>query len=116
MKKNIIISIIMLLLFPHSIYASTTTASSYTLIDYETGRVISAKNQNKTSLVASISKIMTALIAIQSGKLDQEVTVDDTILKAYGSCIYIEVGEKLTLRDLVYGLMLRSGNELALTE
>ena len=114
MKKNIIIPIILFLFLPHSIYASTTTASSYTLIDYETGRVISAKNQNKTSLVASISKIRTALIAIQSGKLDQEVTVDDTILKAYGSCIYIEVGEKLTLRDLVYGLMLRSGNDAAL--
>lgn len=59
MKKNIIIPIIMLLFLPHSIYASPTTASSYTLMDYETGRIISAKNQNKASLVASISKIMT---------------------------------------------------------
>lgn len=114
MKKIIITIIIILIIIPHSVKASTQTASSYVLIDYETGRILSSKNENKQSLVASISKIMTALIAIESGKLDKEVTVDETILKAYGSCIYIEVGEKLTLRDLVYGLMLRSGNDAAL--
>ena len=56
---------------------------------------------------------MTSTIAIESGKLDDIVTVDDIIKESYGSGIYIEVGEQLTLRDLLYGLMLRSGNELA---
>ena len=46
-------------------------------------------------------------------KLEDIVTVDDSIASAYGSGIYIQVGEKLTLKDLLYGLMLRSGNELA---
>lgn len=56
---------------------------------------------------------MTATLAIESGKLDDIVTVDDAVLKAYGSGIYIEIGEQLTLRDLLYGLMLRSGNDAA---
>ena len=57
---------------------------------------------------------MTATLAIESGKLDKTVKVNDVVLEAYGSGIYIKPGEKLTLRDLVYGLMLRSGNDAAL--
>ena len=57
---------------------------------------------------------MTALIAIESGKLDDKVVIGEEIKSAYGSGIYIQVGEELTLRDLVYGLMLRSGNDAAL--
>ena len=75
---------------------------------------IQGKNYNNKALIASITKIMTCLLAIESKKLDDTVVVDDIITKSYGSGIYIEVGEELTLRDLLYGLMLRSGNELAL--
>ena len=57
---------------------------------------------------------MTCILAIESGKLNETVTVTDIIKKSYGSGIYIEVGEKITLRDLLYGLMLRSGNDAAL--
>lgn len=57
---------------------------------------------------------MTAVIAIESGKLDDKVIVSDEVLKAYGSNIYINVGEELYLKDLVYGLMLRSGNDASL--
>ena len=59
-------------------------------------------------------KIMTAIIAIESGKLDDEVTIGNEILDAYGSGIYIKENEHIKLRDLVYGLMLRSGNDAAL--
>ena len=59
-------------------------------------------------------KIMTAVIAIESGKVDQKVIVSDEILKAYGSNIYINVNEEIMLKDLIYGLMLRSGNDAAL--
>lgn len=54
---------------------------------------------------------MTAVLAIESGKLDEVVTIGDEIDKSYGSGIYIQKGEEITLRDLVYGLMLRSGND-----
>lgn len=113
MKKIILFSLLIFLLVPN-ISASTTTAHSYILMDNKTGRVIEGKNINNEMLIASITKIMTSVIAIESGKLDEEITVDDTILKSYGSGVYIEIGEKIKLRDLLYGLMLRSGNDAAL--
>ncbi len=58
-------------------------------------------------------KIMTAIIAIESGKLDEIVEIDDTVFNAYGSGIYIKPGENMYLLDMVYGLMLRSGNDAA---
>lgn len=83
-------------------------------MDQDSGRIIYSKNMNEQKLIASTTKIMTAVLAIESNKLDSIVTVDDSILKAYGSAIYIQVGEEITLRDLVYGLMLRSGNDAAI--
>lgn len=59
-------------------------------------------------------KIMTAIVAIESGKLDETVIIGDEISTAYGSGIYIKSGEQITIRDLLYGLMLRSGNDAAL--
>ena len=113
MKKLLLFS----LLFIFSInncYASTSTASQYILMDEVTGRVLKGKNYNTPMLIASITKIMTCLLAIESKKLDNIVVVDDVIRESYGSGIYIEVGEEISLRDLLYGLMLRSGNDAAL--
>ena len=93
--------------------ASVDTASQYILMDATTGRVIKGKNYNTPMLIASITKIMTCLLAVESGKLDEIVVVDDVILDSYGSGIYIEVGEEISLRDLLYGLMLESGNDAA---
>lgn len=113
MKKTLFM-VILLFLFIPMVNASRDSSSEYILMDMTTGRILEGKNYNDPKLIASITKIMTSLIAIESGKLDQEVVVDDTILKSYGSGIYIKVGEKLTLRNLLYGLMLRSGNDAAL--
>jgi len=57
---------------------------------------------------------MTCILAIENGNLDDIVVVSDIVNKSYGSGIYISVGEEITLRDLLYGLMLRSGNDAAL--
>ena len=113
MKKIILFSLLLFLFMPN-IKASTSTAHSYILMDSKTGRVLEGKSINEEMLIASITKIMTSVVAIESGKLDEEITVDDTILKSYGSGVYIEVGEKIKLKDLLYGLMLRSGNDAAL--
>ena len=59
-------------------------------------------------------KIMTAIIAMEYADVNKEVTVDETVLKSYGSGIYIEIGEKISLKNLLYGLMLRSGNDAAM--
>ena len=111
MKKIIFLLIV---LFPLSIKAIETSATSGILMDTDSNRILYSKNINKQRSVASISKIMTAIIAIESNKLDDMVIIGDEIEKAYGSGIYIKKGEKISLRDLIYGLMLRSGNDAAL--
>ncbi len=114
MKRILLLIVILTLLIPTKALSLGESASSYILLDMDTNRVLLGKNINNKRLIASITKIMTALIAVESNKLDDVVEVDESILKSYGSGIYIQVGEKLTLRDLLYGLMLRSGNDAAL--
>lgn len=110
MKKFVLIMLIFL--WPFSVGA--VGASSYIVMDQDSKRVLEGSNINKESLIASISKIMTCIVALEQGNFDKTVKIDDSILKAYGSGIYIEAGEELTLDDLLYGLMLRSGNDAAL--
>ena len=98
-----------------NVKAISTSATSAILMDQDSGRVLYSENIHEVRSIASISKIMTGILAVESGKLDETVTVGDEILKAYGSGIYIKQGEKISLRDLVYGLMLRSGNDAAVT-
>lgn len=113
MKKILVLLMILTLSIPYTVKANTSSASSYILMDDTTSRVLVGKDIHSKRLIASITKIMTATLAIESGKLDEMVVVTDDILKAYGSGIYIEIGEEILLRDLVYGLMLRSGNDAA---
>lgn len=110
MKKFVLTMLIFL--WPFSVGA--VGASSYIVMDQDSKRVLEGSNINKESLIASISKIMTCIVALEQGNFDKTVKIDDSILKAYGSGIYIEAGEELTLDDLLYGLMLRSGNDAAL--
>lgn len=111
MKKLILL---LLLIIPMKISAVETSARSAILMDIDSNRIFYEKNIDEVRSVASISKIMTAVVAIESGKLNDKVIVGDEINAAYGSGIYIKVGEELTLKDLLYGLMLRSGNDAAL--
>lgn len=108
MKKVLVFLII--LLIPFNVFASDTAKSSI-VMDISSGRVLYENNADQERLIASITKIMTCIIAIEEGNLEREVTVGDEILKMYGTSIYLEVGEKMKLIDLLYGLMLRSGND-----
>lgn len=110
--KKILISLF--LLIPINIKAIDTSATSSILMDIDSNRILYEENVHNVRSVASISKIMTAVIAIESGKLDDKVKIGEEIKSAYGSGIYIKEDEVLTLRDLLYGLMLRSGNDAAL--
>ncbi len=114
MKKIILVVLFLILLFPKEVLAISVTGSSAILMDMDSGRVLYQKNPDEKRLIASITKIMTATLAIESGKLDEIVTVGEEVLTMYGSNIYIELGEKMSLRDLVYGLLLRSGNDAAI--
>ena len=111
MKKIILI---LLFLFPVCVHGIETSARSAILMDMDSNRILYEKNIHEKRSVASISKIMTAVVAIESGKIDDKVVIGTEIKSAYGSGIYIQIGEEMTLRDLLYGLMLRSGNDAAL--
>lgn len=84
------------------------------LIDQETGGVLYEKNAHEKRSIASITKIMTAIIAIESGKMEEMAVASRRAIHTEGSSIYLEQGEKMMIEDLVYGLMLRSGNDAAI--
>ena len=88
-------------------------AESYVVLSGADNTIVEEKNKDEKQSVASISKIMTAVIAIEHGQLDESFAVDDEINKAYGSSVYLKQGQQVTMRDLLYGLMLRSGNDAA---
>ena len=109
MKKIILF---LLVVIPFKV--SCLSASSYIVMDMDSGRVMEGSNTDKVSLIASTTKILTAITAIEYGNLEDVVKINEDILSSYGSGIYVQVGEELTLDDLLYGLMLRSGNDAAL--
>ena len=116
MKKKIYVLIfaVSILFIPNDVSALSLSCRSCILIDNNSGRILYERNINEQRLIASITKIMTAILAIESNKLDDVVVVGKEVLTMYGSNIYIEVGEQMKLRDLIYGLMLRSGNDAAI--
>ena len=97
------------------IAASDYYVRSYIVMDYNSGEILDSKEKDLIRSVASISKIMTAIVAIENAPLDKYIEVTDDILKAYGSSIYLQIGEVVSVKDLLYGLMLRSGNDAAIT-
>lgn len=114
MKKIIKLFVGILFLIPLNIKAIETSATSAILMDIDSGRILFSHNIHDVRSVASISKIMTCILAIESGKLEDVVTIGDEINTSYGSGIYIKKDEQIKLIDLLYGLMLRSGNDAAL--
>ena len=112
--KKIFIIIYLFLLLIKPVLASPQSASSYIIMDMNSNQVLSSKNKDSPKLIASITKIMTCILAIENKNINDLVTVDSSVLKSYGSGIYIKPGEEISLLDLLYGLMLRSGNDAAI--
>ncbi len=104
----------LILVMPINVFGLSLSCRSCVLMDSDSGRVLYEKDKDNPRLIASITKIMTAILAIESDRLEEEVTVGEEVLTMYGSNIYIELGEKMKLLDMVYGLMLRSGNDAAI--
>ncbi len=113
MKKNFIVLVILLIIIPINVSAFNDTSKSSVVMDIDSGRILYQKNMNEKRLIASITKIMTATIALEEGKLNDVYKVGDEILEMYGTNIYLEVEEEMKLKDLLYGLILRSGNDAA---
>lgn len=97
----------------HAMIHMNVSAENAILIDQETGSILYEKNARERQQIASITKIMTAIIAIEYGEMEEKATASRRAIHTEGSSIYLEQGEKMTLEDLLYGLMLRSGNDAA---
>lgn len=109
MKKIIFFIILIFFLFPYILNA----ASSEIVMDMSSGRILHEKNINDKHLIASTTKIMTAVVALENADIKDKYIVGKEIEKVYGSSMYLKLGEKLTLENLLYGLLLRSGNDAA---
>ncbi|NQX64939.1 D-alanyl-D-alanine carboxypeptidase [Paenibacillus alba] len=90
-----------------------TNAVGATLIDVESGRILYSQKGDTPMRIASLTKIMTAIIAIEQGNLNDKVKVSKNAFGKEGSSIYLKLGEEMRLHDMLYGLMLRSGNDAA---
>lgn len=115
MKKIFSVALCVVILFSNASVcrAVNVSAQSAVLIDSVSGRIIYEKNANQKLSMASTTKIMTALCAIENSNLDKLIEVHPSAVGVEGSSIYLKHGEHLTIRELVYGLMLSSGNDAA---
>lgn len=120
MIKRVLFYILIIFSFSvnfNAVYATPSVLSeSAVLIDANSGTILAQKNADKKMYPASLTKIMTAILAIEMGELTDVITVDDdTPFEIYGSHIALEEGEILTLKDLLHALMLPSANDAAST-
>ena len=90
-----------------------TSAKAACVLELETGRVLFAFNENSRLPMASTTKVMTALLAIENGSPGDSVTCSANAYGVPGTTIYLTEGETLTLREMLLGLMLVSGNDAA---
>jgi D-alanyl-D-alanine carboxypeptidase (penicillin-binding protein 5/6) len=106
---------------PHSIAVAEKTtvtdiqthAQSAALIDVTSGVILYSKSGNKPMRIASLTKVMTAIVAIEQGDLSDSVKVSKRAAGKEGSSLYLKLGEQMSLHAMLYGLMLRSGNDAA---
>lgn len=93
--------------------AGAISAECAILIDGETGRVLYEKQAEEKSLIASTTKIMTALVICEQTNVLDRVKIPKEAVGVEGSSMYLKEGEVLTVQELLYGLMLQSGNDAA---
>ena len=89
------------------------SAENAILLDAQTGRVLYEKQADKQSLIASTTKIMTALVVCEQTNVLDRVRIPQEAVGIEGSSMYLKAGEVMTVQDLLYGLMLHSGNDAA---
>ena len=89
------------------------SADSVVLMDATTGKILYEKNKDSAYPPASTTKIMTILLVLENSKLDDVVTVSKNAEITDGSKIYITAGEKISVKELLYGLILASANDCA---
>lgn len=112
---KVIVCICVLFIFSpaEKIYAIETSAECACLISADSGEILYAKNAETVHPMASTTKIMTALLAIEKNTLDDTVIVSANAASQEGSSIYLRSGEEISMKNLIYGMMLNSGNDAA---
>ncbi len=100
-------------IFVYSNQGFNTSAKAAALYEPKTESFLYTKNENARLAMASTTKIMTALVALENAELDKVIRVDDRAVGIEGSSIYLSKGEELTVESLLYSLMLRSANDAA---
>ena len=111
---SLILMGVILCIFPMATGAQTSTsAKGACTIEVSTGRVLYEKNADTKMPMASTTKVMTAIVAIENGNLDDIITIPQEGSGIEGSSLYLKPGEQFTLKDLLYGMMLQSGNDAA---
>lgn len=96
---------------PFTVHA--ISAEKAILMDAQTGRVLYEKQADKQSLIASTTKIMTALVVCEQCNVLDRMRIPKEAVAIEGSSLYLQEGEVLTIQELLYGLMLHSGNDAA---
>jgi D-alanyl-D-alanine carboxypeptidase (penicillin-binding protein 5/6) len=115
----LILSVQLLLVnvWPHVAHASTEEpeiqADSGVLMDMKTGQVLWSKNPEKHHYPASITKILTAILALENSKLDEPVRTSQLATEQEGNRVYLVEGEEEPMKEMLYGLLLNSGNDAA---
>lgn len=89
------------------------TGEAAVLMDFSSGQLLFAKNPDQRMYPASTTKIITAIIALESGRINDIVTIPLEACNVEGSAVGLQEGEQITLNDLIYALMLNSGNDCA---
>lgn len=95
--------------------ANQSTNCAEIVMELNSLRVVHANNENEKKFMASTTKILTAITVIENCNIYDIVKVGEDTIGVEGSSIYLEAGERITVEDLLYGLMLRSGNDAAET-
>jgi D-alanyl-D-alanine carboxypeptidase (penicillin-binding protein 5/6) len=90
-----------------------SNASASSVIDVKSGRIVFQERGDEQMRIASLTKVMTAIVAIEHGNMTDIVKVSKNAYGKEGSSIYLHLGEEMTLHTMLYGLMLRSGNDAA---
>lgn len=112
MKKFFLALILFFSCF-ENVSALDLSANFACLISEDTGEIIYSKNEHTPHAMASTTKIMTAIIVLEKANLDDLVTVSYEASTQEGSSIYLKSGEKISVKSLLYGMMLNSGNDAA---
>ncbi len=116
MRKRGSLFLALLLFFATIVHAEEMPdiqAKGAVLIERSSGRILYAKNANERLPMASTTKVMTALLAIENSSLEDVVTAGKNAFGVPGTSIYLRRGEQLSMRDMLYGLLMRSGNDAA---